>query len=311
MARKHKAISKAVVALSAGLGLAAPLAGCGAATPTAGSIVHATLAANRQIASGNVELSFILSGSGASSPGGPVVVRVSGPFEAGSAGQLPRFNLNFAVGSGGQMVEAGATYTGKAFYVQAGGEAFEAPQSAVAALQAEYAHAAKDGSATSRSPLAALGLNPGEWLEDPTVEGEQEMEGIRVVHVHAKLNVSHFFADAGRLSGVARSLGGTGTGGQELAGGGAISTLLSPEGRAALSRSVKQATVDIYCGKGDHLLRALTMSLQVAPDAAAQAALGGLKHAKMEVSLRIAALNRPQRIGAPSGAQSISEIAGG
>ncbi|MDE3070829.1 MAG: hypothetical protein KGJ43_08890, partial [Acidobacteriota bacterium] len=127
-----------------------------------------------------------------------------------------------------------------------------------------------------------------------------------VRHVHARLDTARLLAAAGRLSGLTGLAGGAG---RALPGASALASLISPAGRAALARSIERATADLYAGTSDHVLRALTAHVQIAADGASSAALGGLRSATIEVRIRIAALNRPQRIAAPSGARPLSDLA--
>jgi len=306
----HKATTGPVVALSCALVLACALAGCGASTPTAPALVHDTLAADSQIASGKLSLSLSLSGSGGGAAGTPLSLSLSGPFESRGAGKPPSFHLDFSILTGGQSLSAGAVYADEALYLELAGSTYEVPHSASAALASQFEHAAqgsgKGPGKSGSSPLGELGLSPGDWLEDPVVEGTQTIEGMPVVHVHGRLNVGHLLEDAGGLSGVAGSLGGAA---RELGDAGAVASLLSASGRAALSRSVKSASVDLYAGAEDHLLRALSLSIHVATDPSTRAALLGLEQATLALNLHISELNQPQHIRTPPNPISLGALA--
>jgi hypothetical protein len=307
----------AVASLCLGLGA------CGGDSPSAQSLLHDTFHSERQIESGRVDLSFRLASSGIAALAGPVSVHLSGPFESKGAQQLPHFDLSVALQAGaptesalggatgspgaGQTLEAGVVSTGSQFFVEVGGEAFEAPESAVSTLRQAYSQASTEAAAKGRSTFASLGVDPSEWLENPVVVGEQSIEGVPTYHVRARLDVSRLLADLDKLAGTSAALAHLG-GSARLGGAGALLSLLEPAGAAALSRSVKNAQIDVFTGKSDHLLRLLSLSVSVAPSASERSSLGGLQSATLGAQLRFSDLGAPQQIAAPSNPRPLSEL---
>jgi hypothetical protein len=312
-APKHKTIWRAVVAVSAAALLGAGIGACGGDAPSAQSLVRETFHSDRQIESGRLDLGFSLASSGLTALGAPVSVRVSGPFESKGAAALPRFAMSVGLQTGGppgaetggSTLELGAISTSSQFFVVVGGQAYQAPESAVAALQQSYAKASTQASANNHSTFASLGVDPSQWLQDPVVVGEQSIEGVATYHLRAHLDVERFLADLGKLSGLTSALGRLGT---KAGSVGALLALLEPAGTAALTRSVRNAQVDIFTTKTDHQLRLLTLSVSIAPSAADRATLGGLQSARLAAHVGFADLGSPQRIVAPANPRPLSEL---
>jgi hypothetical protein len=299
------------------------LSACGGDPPSAQSLLHDTFHSGGQIERGRLDLSFRLASSGIAALGAPVSVHVSGPFESKGSRELPHFDLSVALQTGmpteaaaggvteaqsaGRTLEAGVVSTGSQFFVEVGGQAFQAPESAVAALAQAYAHASTQPAAKRQSTLASLGIDPSEWLEDPVVVGEQSIEGVETYHVRARLDVSRLLADVAKLVGPTAALSHLG-GAAKPGGVGALLALLEPAGAASLTHAVKKAQIDVFTGKSDHLLRLLTLSVSLAPGASERTSLDGLQSATLAAHLRFSDLGAPQQIVAPSNARPLSEL---
>jgi hypothetical protein len=83
---------------------------------------------------------------------------------------------------------------------------------------------------------------------------------------------------------------------------------LSPTIVTELAKSIKSAHVDVYTGKGDHLLRRLEVTATLTGTPQTETILGGLKTADLKVTLEFADLNQPQTISAPPNPQSASQL---
>ncbi len=303
--------SRRLPALIAAIVLSAALAACGGGGSTsAQSLLNQTFKSHAPIESGRIQLSVSFSSVGAIRAlpvKGPLSLRLEGPFQSIAAGQLPHFALQAELQSGGLLtapghtLRVGATSIDGQLFIELGGTPFRAPATTVQALQQGYTQASRAASsAASSSTFATLGVDPGEWLTNPTVVGSSDVSGAGTVHIVAGLNTARFLADAGKLAGAGGSLGlgaaGQGTG--SFAAGEV----------SALERSVRSARVDVYIGASDHLLRALSLRVEVLTTPAARAALGGLRSGTLTLSLQFAELNQPQTIAPPSNPQSISQL---
>jgi hypothetical protein len=303
--------SCAAVALLAAIACASLLGACGGAAGSAESLLQDTFSGHTQIESGNVNLLFALSAKGSSSATKPLAVSLKGPFEntgapsGAQAGKLPRFALQLELNAAGHALNAGATSTGSALFVDLAGTWFATPQSTYTALEQGYSQATKKASASKvRSTFAALGIEPGHWLSNPTNVGTTTIAGVSTVHLTASVDIPAFLADVSKLSQAGSTLGL----GSPVPGASTSTGTLSSSVIAEVAKSIKSAHVDIYTGQSDHLLRRLEVSASVSATPQTKALLGGLSSADVKVLLEFTNLNEPQTIAAPSNPQPPSQL---
>ncbi len=313
----------AAVALLAAIACVSLLAACGGSSSgSAEALLKDTFSGHTQIESGNVNLSFGVSATGRSGAAKPLAVRLSGPFQSAGApsgahpeghtlagagrqaGKLPHFALALQLSAAGHALNAGATSTGSALYVQLAGTWFSTPQSAYTAIEQGYAQAtAKASSAKARSTFSSLGIEPGRWLSSPTRVGAATVAGAQTVHLTASVDIPAFLADVSKLSQAGGGLSPI-LPGSPVPGGGALPTTVVTE----LAKSIKSAHVDIYTGQSDHLLRRLEVTAVVSGTPQTKALLGGLSSAELKVLLEFTDLNKPQAIAAPPNPQPPSQL---
>jgi hypothetical protein len=295
---------RAAVALLAVIPCACLLSACSGGAPgSAQSLLDDTFSGHTQIESGNVNLSFALSAAGSSSSTKPLAVSLSGPFQSVGAGKLPRFALQLRLSAAGHPLNAGATSTGSALFVELAGTWFSTPQSTYQALEQGYAQATKRASSAKvRSTFSSLGIEPGRWLSNPTNVGTTTIAGVQAVHLTASVNIPAFLADVSKLSQAGGTLGLGSVPGSS--GGGSLSPALIDE----LAKSIKSAHVDVYTGQDDHLLRRLEVNATVSGTPQTQALLGGLSSAQLKLALEFSDLNKPQTIVAPGNPQPPSQL---
>jgi hypothetical protein len=249
------------------------------------------------IRSGKVDLSFGLSATGLAAARQPFSLRVQGPFESQGSGQLPRFALSVTLNGSGRSATVGATATGRQLFVELQGVSFVAPDSVYQQFKQGYAQSsAAAGAKKGQTTFASLGIDPSGWLAHPRQAGSATVGGADTVHVVSGLDVSRFLNDLGRVSSTGNNLG--------------LGAGLSAAQRAALSRSVTSARVDLYAGRSDHVLRRLTVHAALAAPADASSALGGLKAGTLDLTLAFSDVNQPQTIAAPANAQPLSKLTG-
>jgi hypothetical protein len=286
---------RTTVALAALAVATGTLAGCGGGQPDATVLLRDTFDAHKQIESGKVNVELTLSGTGSSTLSRPIELKVSGPFEEVGVGKLPRFSLAVDVAADGQKLEAGAISDSGRLYVELEGSAFLVPQSSSEALEKSFAKASR-GSVGS-SAFSALGIEPGRWLTHPLVKGEATIDGVKTTEIEGGLNLEALLKDSSRLSGEAGSTG--------LAG---ATGTLSPKLITELAKSVGSASVKVYTGNSDDLLRRLTLTASIAPKGAAATALGGLRTAKLRLDVGFEDIGAHQQISPPKEAKPLSEL---
>ena len=114
------------------------------------------------------------------------------------------------------------------------------------------------------------------------------MDGQDTIHIHGDANVDQIVSDLQKIA-------------QQTPGG--PSQKLTPSQLDQVKSAIKDASVDVYSGTDDHLLRKLSLSLSIAPPAGS-----GVSSVKVDFSVTISDVNQPQTITAPSGAKPISGL---
>jgi hypothetical protein len=278
------------------------LSACGGTSGDPQALLNDTFSSPRQIESGKVNLSVVLGPAGSSTSSKSLGVHLSGPFENTAAGKLPRFALQLGFTVAGHPLQAGATSTGSALYVNLAGTWFSTPPSTYAALQQSYAQSTKRAStAKVRSTFASLGIEPGHWLSEPTEVGTATIDGVPTIHLTASVDVAGFLADVSKLSQAGSALG---LSSSSVPGG----SLLTPSAVSELAKSITATHVDVYTGKSDHMLRRLEFSATVSSTAQTKSILDGLSSAQLKVALEFSDLNKPQTIAAPANPESSTQL---
>jgi hypothetical protein len=297
---KNTTIRASVALLLAICGICV-LSACGSSSGDPQALLNDTFSSPKQIESGNVNLSLSLESTGSGAAGKSLAVHLSGPFENAGAGKLPRFALQLGLTADGHSLPVGATSTGSSLYVEIAGTWFSLPQSTYTALQQSYAQATKKASSTkARSTFASIGIEPGKWLSNPTEAGTATIDGVETIHLTASVNVAAFLANVSKLSQAGSALGFS----SAVPG----ASLFTPSAIEELAKSVKVATVNVYTGKSDHMLRRLELDATVAANSQTKAILSGVGSANVKLRLELSDLNKPQTIAAPSKPESATQL---
>ena len=273
------------------------------------ALLDETCSGHKQIESGNVKLSLALGASGSSTSTKPFAVTLSGPFESNGtssrqAGKLPRFALQLQLSAAGHALQAGATSTGSALFVELAGTWFSTPSSTYKALEESYTQATKKASSAKvRSTFSSLGIEPGRWLSNPTKLGTVTVGGEATIHLLAAVNIPAFLADVTKLSQAGSSLGL-----DSVPGASSASGTLSPSVINELAKSIKSAHVDVYTGESDHMLRRLEVTAAIAGTPQTQGLFDGLSSANLTVQLEFSDLNKKQTISAPEHVEPSSQL---
>jgi hypothetical protein len=277
--------------------LAAGVAACGGepseTEATAGSdpvqLLADTFANRTQVASGRVALDVAVDGRGrmARELGGPVSLRLAGPFER-QEGRLPAFKLDLAIDGAGQTLAAGATSTGEQGFVNLQGTDYALSDLIYRQLQAGYEQAHKEDP-------AGLGLEPQRWVTDPVNAGEARVGDEDTIKVTGGVDVARMLDDVDTALAQASALGLPGHGGRPSG--------LTERHKRHIAQAVEKAGVEVYTGRQDRILRRLVATLDVEdPD---RPRAGG---AAVKLDLSLTALGEEQAIEAPSGARPFQEL---
>ena len=148
----------------------------------------------------------------------------------------------------------------------------------------------QQGSASSGSSIfKQFGVDPSTWLTNVTNEGETDVNGTTTIHIHGDADVAKIVSDFSKIA--------------QQAGGGA-GQQITPQQLSQLQGSIKDASVDVYSGKADHLHK-LSLALTITPPASAGSSISSVT---VNFSVGVSDINQPQTITAPSGAKPISGL---
>jgi hypothetical protein len=287
---------------------ASGLAACGSsdsgggASGSAQDILRTTFGSGKPVKSGRVDAALDLNLRGLRGFSGPIALKLTGPFQSKGAKELPAFDLGLTLNTGGSSFTAGAVSTGEKGYLKLQGQTYDVGAQLFNAFKTGYEQATKDSGGKGGASFKTLGIDPLRWLTNPRKAGEAKAGGTDTAHVTAQIDVAKLLDDVDTLLGKAGELGVTGATAKDLPKG------LSPRTRAAIERSVKRATFDVYSGKDDGLLRRLVVRLAFDVPAGVRKDAGGLSGGTVALDLTLNDLNEDQTITAPKSARPLSDL---
>jgi hypothetical protein len=274
---------------------AAVVAGCGGGggDEDPQQVLDETFSNDETVNSGVLDLS--LSASAEGDEGGSIDASISGPFQGDEQqeGEFPQFDLAVSASGEGEgqefEFEGGLIATSDQAFVGYQDNTYEVPaaffdQIKKASEQAQSQAHQQGDSEDAGAVFEQLGLDPSGWLTNLENEGDEDVEGTETIHIHGDGDVSAILDD---LQGVA-----------ERAGEAPI-----PDEAAEVEESVDEASIDVYSGKDDRILRKLDLNLGISPPEDSGASVDSVD---VEFSLTLSDVNQEQTIEAPSDAQPFS-----
>ena len=254
--------------------LAALLFGCGGeGHQSANELLGETSANLGKIKSGDLTLELTF----ATKDGEQAGFNLEGPFQL-RPGSLPEAQLDYTQIAGDQTATQTFIMTGDKAYVRMQGATFELPAETAGGV---------------RSTLGATGglgvIDLRGWVQDPELTAGEEVGGAKTDRITGRLNVATVLTG---LVAIASQFGGT--------------TPLTPlEGKSAeqVEQAVDRATIDVWTGKEDRLLRKLEITIEFSPAAEQVKSLVGTT---VHFTLRISNPNEKVTIEEPTNVQPYS-----
>ena len=301
------------------LALAVPIviAGCGGDDSSGEdpqTVLDETFNNDTKVSSGDISLSASVNAEG--DQGGNFEASLSGPFQGDPDNEnaLPQLDWTVsASGEGaGQSIDfsGGLTVTGDNAYVTYNDQAYEVGTDAFAQLKKAFeAQAAQAGDTSSQGTFqeqcataieqaggdpAACDIDLESWLTDLTDEGTEDVGGTETIHIAGDANIDQILTDIGNLASSVPQ---------------ASSSGFDPSQLSAVSGAVTDASIDVYSGEEDKVLRKLEVNLTIDPSAVApEGVTVPIGEITIDFAIEIDGLNEEQTIEAPSGAKPISEL---
>jgi hypothetical protein len=277
------AVSLVLAACGGSDGASSSSGGSGSGSEDAATLLRQTFTGTHDIRSGSADIDLRVDVSGDPTVTGPITVSISGPFQSAGANELPQFDMALDASAQGQGFKAGLTSTSERLFVNFGGTSYEVPARLLDDLEARY-----------RS-LRSLGLDPMSWLEDPTVEGTETIDGEQTDHISSDVDVSALLDDVDKLL--------ASVSGQGLPTGQQLPSRIPDKDREQIEDAVKSAEIDVWSGADDHTLRKLTLALSV--DIPREST-----SLDVLLAIELTDLNQSQSIEAPATSRPLDELLG-
>ena len=287
--------TRLVLVLACVLACGALITACGGSEESGDAGAERTLeqtfgATAGKIERGRLSANINLAPEGLLKLGGPIALRLDGPFSAPATGDLPRFALSFLATLAGQQFDGRLTSTGRKAFVTLDDRAYAVDDRFVRKLRRGLGKAA----AKPQSGLKSLGIDPLSWIEKPESKGEETVRGVKTERVGGDVDAEKLLADVARLL--------------DQAGGG--DSLLTPKLREQITDAVKSAKVDVWSGADDHILRQIAVVVNFAFEDG-QSPIPGLDGGRLTLRAGLDDVNgAPAKIVAPKNARPLSELTG-
>lgn len=283
------------LALVLALGLAACGSDGGGGESSADAQKLLEEAFSNKIESAKLSLDAEIQVDGVPQLGGPIKVRLSGPFTDNGPGEIPSLDWDLSFSGAGQNFAAGATVTGDNAYVSFQGADFEVGT----ALYGQFAQAYKQQGGGSSDALAQLGIKPEEWLEDPKVDSESEdVAGEETTKISGEVDLIAVIEDLGKASDRMGSVGGTQNPLEDL----------SDSDRKKLEDAIEEASVDVYVSNDDKTVRRFVLDLEFRVPEEDRKDAGGAEGGSAKIDIELADVGEKQEISAPANPRPLTEL---
>jgi hypothetical protein len=285
------------------LALPAAVAGCGGDGGGGGEdpneVLDQTFNNPEQINSG--QLSISLDGSAEGDQSGNLTATIEGPFQSGKGdAAFPQLDLNAQISASGAGqsfdFDGGLITTEDNAFVEYQGQAYEVGSSLFQQFKSAYEQSvrqaqAEQGNQSTSSIFERLGVDPKTWLTNLSNEGDEDVEGTETIHIHGDADVEQIVSDFAQIA-------------QRTPGG--VAQTLDPAQLDQVKSAIQEASLDVYSGKDDHILRRLSLSLTIEPPASAEGS--SVSSVNVDLSVTLSDVNEAQTITAPSSAKPISDL---
>ena len=248
-------------------------------------LIRQTFGPNAKAKSGNISAVVDIDVKGHPRYREPVQVSVVGPFT--NAGGQPEAMLDVSLALRGGILGGDMYLKDDKAYIGLGSTAYEIPASIAGPLRAPLSN---DGNALD-AIMSVFHINPDRWAKNPRIVGNERVAGIDTIHGTAEINTENAFLDLAALAKRLTSLRIT-----EITG---LPRAVDAQDRAALRRSVKTATGDVYTGADDKVLRRARLNMLLRPSAKDRKRLK-FTEIKVAANLDVTDVGSPQKVSVPT-----------
>jgi hypothetical protein len=284
---------------------ATALAACGSssssssASASAPTLLKQTFSGGHSVKSGVLDLDLSLTPTGSSTLTSPITFAIHGPFQSRGSGNLPASDFTITGSAEGHNGSFGVVSTGTAGYVTLQGTSYQLPAAQFQKLESSFSSAGS-GSSAGGPGLSELGINPLDWVKNPSIVGTESVGGTDTTHIRGSVDVAVLLSDLNKF--LAKESKNSATAGK-------IPTTIPAATQQKIAAEIKDATLDVWTGNGDKTLRKLTLKMDVPVTGRISTLAGGLSSAAISLTLQYSDLNQPQTISAPTNVKPYSQFA--
>lgn len=263
-------------------------------SPEVKKLIRETFGPNDKASSGNISGVIDITVKGLPRYKEPIQVSVVGPFT--DAGGQPEAMLDVSLGLRGGILGGDMYLKDSKAYIGLGSTAYEIPASIAGPLRAPLS---KTGN-TLDAIMGVFHINPDRWAKNPRIVGNERIAGIDTIHGTAEIDTKALFLDLAALAKRLTALRIT-----DITG---LPRAVDQQARAALNRSVKTATGDVYTGAKDHVLRRAKFDMLLKPSKRDRRILGGFTSIKVGGTLDVTDVGAPQKVNVPKNRGSYAAL---
>jgi len=257
-------------------------------------LLRQTFGPNPKATSGKLSGTVDINVKGAARYREPVQVTLSGPFNQ-SGGSEAEASLSVGLQLRGGALGGELVLVDDRVVIGLGSSGYTIPQSIAGTIRGPLA---KTDNGLS-SVLAVFGVAPQRWAKNPRIVGDERVAGEDTIHGTADINAGRFFLDVARLTKVLTSLRIT-----EIVG---LPREIDRTARAALVRSMKSATGNVWTGADDKVLRKATFDMSLKPSSKDRRTLK-FSSLTLRGELNVTEVGTPQKIETPKIAGTFDDL---
>ena len=257
-------------------------------------LIRQTFGPNDKAKSGNISARRRHHGQGRSALQG-ARSRSASSARSPNAGGQPEAMLDVSLGLRGGILGGDMYLKDSKAYIGLGSTAYEVPASIAGPLRAPLSQTGN----TLDAIMGVFHINPDRWAKNPRIVGNERVAGIDTIHGTAQINTKNLFLDLAALAKRLTALRIT-----DITG---LPRAVDAADRAALRRSVKTATGDVYTGADDKVLRKAKLNLLLKPSAKDRKRLK-FSSIKVAANLDISDVGAPQKVNVPKNRGSYAAL---
>jgi len=290
-----------ILALFAALvALAAVFAACGGSSDSSEDPQKVVEEASLEgVKSGELDLSMHVNAEG--EEGGEIDVNLSGPFEAGTEGELPQLEMTAAAEGTAQgediNFEGKLTLLTDRAFVEYEGTPYEVDPTSFGFLKSAFEQAQQQGGSeadVTACQKAAEGIKFSQFVQNLENEGSEDVDGTSTTKVSGDLKVS------GAISALIQLTEDPACSAQlEAAGPLPLGEL--EEAKDELAKAITKSHVEIAVGD-DHIVRKFAVELTIEPPQAKG------EKVELELELELSGVNEQQSFSKPSNAKPLEAL---